>query len=50
MSKTVTWLITLSALAALLNQMSWLAASSWYAGWVAFVLALVAAVMAWMDK
>jgi len=50
MSKTVTWLITVAALTGLLNAGGWLSASSWYAGWVTFALALVAAVMAWMNK
>ncbi|MBR9701913.1 hypothetical protein GOV13_03245 [Candidatus Pacearchaeota archaeon] len=50
MSQTIKWLVTLAALTSLLNAGMWLSASSWYAGWVTFVLALVAAVMMWMNK
>ena len=50
MSKTVNWLVTVAAVVMILDQMNWLSPGTWYAGWVAFVLVLVAAVMAWMNK
>ena len=50
MSKTVGYLAILAGLAGLLNEMAWLSASSWYAGWVAIILAVVAGVMALTGK
>ncbi len=50
MSNAVGWVASLAALAGLLNAGVWLSPSSWFAGWVTFVLAAVAAVMAFMGK
>jgi hypothetical protein len=50
MNDTVKWLVTLAALTSLLNAGSWLSASSWFAGWVTFILALIATLMMWMNK
>jgi|SaaInlV_150m_DNA_3_1039698.scaffolds.fasta_scaffold11413_2 hypothetical protein len=50
MNDTVKWLVTLAALTSLLSAGSWLSASSWFAGWVTFILALIATLMMWMNK
>ena len=50
MNNYVGWLAGLSALAGLLNEMSWLSPDSWFAGWVSIVLAVVATVMAFTQK
>lgn len=50
MSKAVAWLTSLATLLVLLDQGAWLSADSWFAGWIGFVLVLVAAGMSWAGK
>jgi len=47
---SVKWLVTGSVVAVFLDQLNWLSANSWYAGWIGFFLAVAAAVMLWMGK
>jgi len=50
MSKTVGYVACLAAVVGIVNEMAWISASTWYAGWIAVILAAVAGVMALINK
>ena len=50
MNRTVGWLALLAGIAGILDQTAWLAADTWFAGWIGVLLALVAAGMVFFGK